>query len=108
MLMEEKGKCKESCYVEEVSSVMVSQIQTLGEQKGHGIYIEAECLIKIHSLILDTNQESIKSARIIPCTIFWLSNKHSFLFCTLQVTARICLQSCPWLSFSLGSTGISR
>lgn len=44
--MEEKGKCRESCYVEEVRSVTASQIQTLGEQKGHGIYIEVECLTR--------------------------------------------------------------
>lgn len=52
--MAEKGKCRESCYVEEVSSTMASQ--ALGEQKGHGIYIEVKCLTRY---TLDTAYESV-------------------------------------------------
>lgn len=63
MLMEEKWKCREPYYVEEVSSVMASHIQILGEPKGHGIYIEIEVgrnrmFNKVHSLILDTTYQS--------------------------------------------------
>lgn len=52
--MVEKGKCRESCYVEEVSSMMASQ--ALGEQKGHGICIELKCLTRYN---LDTAYESV-------------------------------------------------
>lgn len=68
---------------------------------------------KIHSPLLDIAYQSVinlKCDRInyIPCTIFdYVTNTH-FCFAHFRLLHLTYFQSCPQLSLSLGSTGISR